>query len=54
MYRCKKSCTETLEDITAWKANATHQIAQEREKKEWCSRFALHVCKVECDYLFEI
>lgn len=45
---------ETLEDIVAWKANAAHQIAQERGKKEWYSRFSLRVCKVERDYLFEM
>ena len=44
----------TLEDIAAWKANAGHQIAQERGKKEWYSRFGLRVCKVERDYLFEM
>ena len=45
---------ETLEDIASWKENAAHQIAQQRGKKEWYSRFALRVCKVERDYLFEI
>lgn len=45
---------ETLEDIASWKENAAHQIAQQRGKKEWYSRFALLVCKVERDYLFEI
>ena len=45
---------ETLEDIARWKENAAHQIAQQRGKKEWYSRFALRVCKVERDYLFEM
>lgn len=45
---------KTLDDITAWKTNAAHQIAQERGKKEWYSRFAVRVCKVERDYLFEM
>lgn len=45
---------ETLEDIAAWKDHAAHQIAQERGKKEWYSRFALRVCKVERDYVFEM
>lgn len=45
---------ETLEDITAWKANAAHQVAQRRGKEEWYSRFALRVCKVERNYLFEM
>jgi len=45
---------ETIEDIVAWKANAAHQVAQERGKKEWYSRFAVRICKVERDYQFEI
>lgn len=45
---------KTLDDITAWKENAVHQIAQERGKKEWYSRFGLRVCKVERDYFFEV
>lgn len=45
---------ETLEDIAAWKEHAAHQVAQERGKKEWYSRFALRICKVERDYLFEM
>ncbi len=45
---------KTLDDITAWKTNVAHQIAQERGKKEWYSRFAVRVCKVERDYLFEM
>ena len=45
---------ETIEDIGAWKANAAHQIAQQRGKEEWYSRFSLRVCKVERDYIFEM
>lgn len=45
---------ETLEDIASWKANAAHQIAQERGKKEWYCQFTLRVCKVERDYFFEM
>lgn len=45
---------ETLEDIAAWKANAAHQIVQERGKKKWYSRFTLRVCKVERDDSFEM
>ena len=45
---------ESLEDIANWKENAAHQIAQERGKTEWYSRFALRVCKVERDNLFEM
>lgn len=45
---------KTLEDIAAWKAHAAHQVAQERGKKEWYSRFTVRVCKVERDYSFEM
>ena len=45
---------ESLDDIAAWKANAAHQIAQERGKKEWYSRFVVRISKVERDYSFEI
>lgn len=45
---------ETIEDIGAWKANAAHQIAQQRGKEECYSRFSLRVCKVERDYVSEI
>ena len=43
----------TLEDIAAWKNNAAHQIAQERGKSEWYSKFTLRICKVERDYMFD-
>lgn len=43
-----------VEDIAAWKANAAHQIAQQRGKEEWYSRYSLSVCKVERDYVFEM
>ena len=42
----------TLEDIASWKNNAAHQIAQERGKSEWYSKFTLRICKVERDYTF--
>lgn len=45
---------ETIEDIAAWKANAAHQIAQQRGQEEWSSRYSLLVCKVESDYVFEM
>ncbi|MFJ7735377.1 antibiotic biosynthesis monooxygenase family protein [Lysinibacillus sp. NPDC097287] len=45
---------ETIEDIAAWKANAAHQIAQQRGKEQWYSRYSLRVCKIERDYVFEI
>lgn len=35
-------------------ADAVHQIAQQRGKEEWYSRFSLLVCKVEVDYIFKM
>lgn len=45
---------KTVEDIAAWKVNAAHQVAQQRGKEEWYSKFALRVCKVERQYIFEV
>lgn len=45
---------KTVEDIAAWKANAAHQVAQQRGKEEWYNKFALRVCKVERQYMFEM
>lgn len=45
---------EKIEDIAAWKANAAHQIAQQRGQEEWYTRYSLRVCKVERDYVFEM
>jgi heme-degrading monooxygenase HmoA len=45
---------ESLEAIKLWKDHSVHQLAQDRGKKEWYQSFALRVCKVERDRLFEM
>lgn len=42
---------ESLEAIAAWKAHATHRLAQ-AQAKEWYSTFRVRVCRVERDYGF--
>lgn len=39
-----------LAAIKAWKANAQHQIAQKKGRKEWYSTFKVRISKVERDY----
>ncbi|MCG7588633.1 antibiotic biosynthesis monooxygenase [Photobacterium sp. OFAV2-7] len=39
-----------VEAIKAWKANAEHQIAQRKGRKEWYSSFKVRISKVERDY----
>ncbi|MGF1730220.1 antibiotic biosynthesis monooxygenase family protein [Photobacterium kasasachensis] len=39
-----------LAAIKAWKANAEHQIAQKKGRKEWYSTFKVRISKVERDY----
>lgn len=43
----------SLEAIAAWRAHAEHRVAQERGIAEWYASYALRVCKVERDRLFE-
>jgi len=38
-----------LESIKSWKANAEHQVAQQRGRKEWYSSFQTRIAKVERD-----
>lgn len=39
-----------LAAIKAWKANAEHQTAQKKGRKEWYSTFKVRISKVERDY----
>jgi heme-degrading monooxygenase HmoA len=39
-----------LESIKAWKAQAEHQIAQEKGKKDWYTAYKTRICLVERDY----
>lgn len=45
---------DSLDAIRIWKENASHKVAQEKGKAVWYKRFALRVCKVERDNLFEM
>ena len=40
----------SLESISAWKANAEHQVAQESGKRDWYAHYALRIAKVERAY----
>ncbi|SES42545.1 antibiotic biosynthesis monooxygenase [Psychrobacillus sp. OK032] len=44
----------SLESIKKWKEHSSHQIAQEKGKKDWYQNFSLRVCKVERDNFFEM
>ncbi|OIK16183.1 antibiotic biosynthesis monooxygenase [Bacillus sp. MUM 116] len=45
---------DSLESIKIWKENSAHKAAQEKGKTEWYKNFALRICKVERQNLFEI
>ncbi|PGS48682.1 antibiotic biosynthesis monooxygenase [Bacillus sp. AFS041924] len=45
---------KSLDAIKSWKEHAAHKIAQDRGKKDWYESFALRVCKVERDNVFEM
>ena len=44
---------ESLEAIAAWKANATHLVAQQRGRDTWYEEFKVRICRVERDYAFD-
>lgn len=44
---------ESLESITAWKAEARHRVAQQRGRDTWYEEFTVRVCRVERDYRFQ-
>lgn len=39
-----------LEAISAWKANAEHQLAQQLGRERWYASFHTRIAKVERDY----
>lgn len=39
-----------LESIQAWKANAEHQNAQSKGRKDWYTNFRVRISKVEREY----
>jgi heme-degrading monooxygenase HmoA len=43
---------ESLEAIRAWKANAEHQLAQQRGRSNWYAAYKTRIAKVERDYGF--
>lgn len=42
-----------LESIAAWKADAAHQVAQQRGRESWYEEYVTRICKVERDYSFK-
>ena len=44
---------ETLHDITQWKQNSEHEVAQKMGIQKWYSNYKTRVCLVERDYSFE-
>jgi heme-degrading monooxygenase HmoA len=40
----------SLESISAWKANAEHQVAQDTGKRDWYAHYELRIAKVERAY----
>ncbi len=42
-----------LGSIAAWKADATHRIAQQRGRDSWYDEYVTRICKVERDYSFK-
>jgi heme-degrading monooxygenase HmoA len=43
---------ENLNAIAAWKANATHLVAQQHGRETWYEEFKVRICRVERDYAF--
>ncbi|MGG0459698.1 antibiotic biosynthesis monooxygenase family protein [Bacillus mycoides] len=49
-YGITISYWESLEAIQKWKANTTHQVAQQKGKETWYSQYNVQICKVVRDY----
>lgn len=43
---------ESLEAIAAWKAQADHQLAQQKGRQQWYSEYTVRICRVEREYDF--
>jgi heme-degrading monooxygenase HmoA len=43
---------QSLEAISAWKANAEHRIARDLGRQQWYSQFQVRICRVERAYSF--
>lgn len=44
---------QSLEAITAWKANAEHRVAQENGQRHWYRHYELRIARVERAYSSE-
>ncbi|EAR02990.1 antibiotic biosynthesis monooxygenase family protein [Maribacter sp. HTCC2170] len=44
---------ETLQDITNWKANTDHLIAQKKGVSDWYKWYKVRICMVEREYEFK-
>lgn len=42
----------SLEDIADWKADAEHQLAQQRGRSDWYQSYTTRIARVERDYSF--
>lgn len=43
---------QTLEDISNWKKQIDHKLAQKKGRDIWYSTYTVRVCKVEREYSF--
>lgn len=43
----------TLEDISAWKSQERHRLAQDTGRKHWYRAYTTRICRVERDYDFD-
>ncbi len=43
---------KSLEAIAAWKAQADHQLAQQRGREAWYAEYTVRICRVERQYDF--
>lgn len=44
----------SLEDISSWKSNSEHLVAQEFGKTRWYESFTTKICRVEREYSFGV
>ena len=43
---------QSLEAIASWKAQADHQLAQQKGRDAWYSEYTVRICRVEREYDF--
>ena len=44
---------DSLDAISNWKQNLDHQVAQNKGKEKWYSRYHVRICRVEREYSFK-